>query len=1270
MDYPLENLTPEKFQQLCQALVGRDNTGLRAFPVAQPDGGRDALVYPPGGNGKSFVIFQVKFVREPERTVDPHKWLLRILEEELPKIQAQIPKGAREYVLVTNVRGTAHPEAGSIDRAQQLFAELLSIPGKCWWRDDINRRLDSAWDLKWIYPEIMTGPDLIRSIVESGLAEHQSRRSSAIRAFLTEQFELDRQVKFKQVELQNDLLDLFIDVPIGEPRSSGSRRSQHQLMSLRWLTGMEAGSGAGTAQVSADQEVLIYEPEPGYYARQGIPPIGAATFLLRDRVQRELPRMVLEGAPGQGKSTITQYVCQVHRMRVLNRTSELAQLPEGHRAAPARLPFKVDLRDFSEWLAKRNPFSADLTESVPPDWKKSLESFLAALVRHHSGGADFDIGDLLAVAQRSAVLLVMDGLDEVADIERRKDVVDEIVRGVNRLGENALSLQVMVTTRPAAFANSPGLPDDRFPYFQLESVTRPLIDAYTEKWLRAKKLPPQEGADVRRILNEKLDQPHLRDLARNPMQLAILLSLIHTRGASLPDKRTALYDSYMDLFFDREAEKSATVRKHRDLLINIHRYLAWILHSESEQGSTRGSIAEERLQDLLRDYLEKEGHDPQLATVLFAGMVERVVALVSRVQGTYEFEVQPLREYFAARYLYETAPYSPPGNERRGTKPDRFDAIARNFFWLNVTRFYAGCYSKGELASLIDRLTELTNEKGYKLISHPRVLAATLLSDWVFTQHPRSVKQVVNLVLDGLGLRYVLVSTSRRVGNSVELVLPEDSGKTELLDRCFLLLREEHPRDFALDVVDLVRANGRPSELVDRWLWEVEHFKAARISEWLEYGLQLGVLGSLDRDRLEKVLEGVELSVWQAGLFYRGRRFDLLHSKRELFAKASNAILGGSVAMDHGRSPQSPLDLLAQTVDGRRYARSFASPSGAPLRAYWENDRVWGLLAPESVEPQPYPESTQAIELARVALAQSDQPTSVWVGELRPWDELVEAGRRLWGERWAWIRLANLACGIRSTTEKYPDYADLFDHSQSLCRRARYARLRAGQLGWWRKAIGQEPKGYDALLLSILLWTWGSGNTLMSLASDADAVVSNLEPVHWWRLDTTLRRGRYEMREFAGVRSSDLDVDPRALPSKLDPRTAVLFAHRTSDELRPTVYEKYLRNYTGSDSHVLTFCESIAIDIVATERGDWNSALRSIRENYARGATSRRFAYQNLSRRLSENPMPLKEAQAVAAQADRYPGYIVALAEQVCRTEVARSVTPVGAIAVRERWFD
>ena len=106
-------------------------------------------------------------------------------------------------------------------------------------------------------------------------------------------------------------------------------------------------------------------------------------------------------------------------------------------------------------------------------------------------------------------------------------------------------------------------------------------------------------------------------------------------------------------------------------------------------------------------------------------MVERVVAIVSRVQGLYEFDVQTLREYFAARHLYETAPYSPVGDERRGTISDRWRALSRNYYWLNVARFYAGCYSEGELPSLVDDLRALSDDEMFRTTNHPQLLTAT-----------------------------------------------------------------------------------------------------------------------------------------------------------------------------------------------------------------------------------------------------------------------------------------------------------------------------------------------------------------------------------------------------------------------------------------------------------------------------------------------------------------------------------------------------------------
>jgi hypothetical protein len=152
LDYPLENLGPERFQQLCQSLLLLDQPALQCFPVSQADGGRDATRVAPQGTSTSFAVYQVKYSHKPLAETDPHKWLLTILKEEAPKLSKLIPKGARKYYLLTNVPGTARLDTGSIDQAASILTQSLQISASCWWRDDINRRLDNAWALKWPIP--------------------------------------------------------------------------------------------------------------------------------------------------------------------------------------------------------------------------------------------------------------------------------------------------------------------------------------------------------------------------------------------------------------------------------------------------------------------------------------------------------------------------------------------------------------------------------------------------------------------------------------------------------------------------------------------------------------------------------------------------------------------------------------------------------------------------------------------------------------------------------------------------------------------------------------------------------------------------------------------------------------------------------------------------------------------------------------------------------------------------------------------------------------
>jgi hypothetical protein len=1266
VDYPLENLGPERFQYFCQSLVVKEFPKVQCFPVGQPDGGRDAVSLYTQGRGDEFMVFQVKFTRNPFAEPDPHKWLVAIMGEELAKVRRLILQGASHYLLLTNIPGTAHPGVGSIDRLNKLMSETLGIPSQCWWRNDINRRLDDAWSLKWVYPDLMTGPDFLRWIAETGFSEHRERRAATTRAFLRTQYLMDEQVRFKQVELQNKLLDLFVDVPI-----AFREQIEHSKQIRNFYFRLQKSPG-GFQPGAADPEETS---NPGWshmtWNAAAEKEFGAATLLLSEAAQNALPRIVVEGAPGQGKSTIAQYVCQVHRMRLLKETEVLSSVAEVHQQAPIRLPIKVDLRDFATWMGKKDPFNVEDPLSQPKNWHKSLESFLAALISNQSGGTDFTTDDLVALARISSILILFDGLDEVADIPRRKEVVEEIVRGVARIEENAASLQVIVTSRPAAFANSPGMPHGQYLYLQLLSLNRQLIMQYAERWIRARKLDSRESSEFRSVLREKLDQPHLRDLARNPMQLAILLSLLLTRGSSLPDKRTALYDFYMDLFFSREAEKSPLVRDHRELLVDIHRYLAWLLHSESELGNSRASISQERLQFVIREYLSREGHDPNLVNQLFTGMVERVVALVSRVEGTFEFEVQPLREYFAACHLYYTAPQSSAGKERPGSKPDRFDAIAANFYWLNVTRFYAGCYSKGELSSLVERLLELGEEKGFRSTSYPRILAATLLTDWVFAQNPKSVQQLVGFVLQGTGFRYLLDQTApsrRRPGSANTIVLPPKCGREELIQRGVVILLNKPPRDFQNDVIEVLKAHKEsPSDLSSIW---IESYKASRNREdrkhWISCGVQLGVLSELPVSQLSELLSPSFSNTSIAEIMLDARRLDYIHSSEQLFEEGISIILDRTRPLVRSNKPESVLDLLSLALNFRRYAIAFGEkhpvPLGEILRNYHWPQTV-GIDPHLTTGTESFRGHKLCLEFADVAELVCKDTARDWATTLEPWDRLVEAGRANWGNRWALSLLATTASGIRSSSEKCSDFSDLLDHSKSLCRRARYARLRSGAPSWWLRQLKSATDQEDILFVLLLGTMWATTLTLLSVVDRLDEVLKVLPNWQWAKLNSAVHLIQGHLKQSEEGRDT---IKVAELPANLSERSLIILASNADRESRHDIYKRYFENSSTTDGPSLEFIQREALDLRRFGTESWKPDLRALQRCFESNQVG-----LNIHQSLRTEPMlPNDIAMKIMESPDRYAGLLVRLADETCRREVAKRVVPVNQVAERERWFE
>ncbi|HEX8127286.1 MAG TPA: hypothetical protein VF548_17050 [Allosphingosinicella sp.] len=1223
MDYNYEALDEQLFQKLCQAILSAKYPRVQCLPVGQPDGGRDAVRRSKG----SSIVYQVKFSRNPGIRSERDA-VSSLIASEKSKINLLVEQGAAEYHFFTNIAGTSHLGNGSIDRINEQLSDEFSIPTFCWWRDEIDRSLDAHSDIKWSYPQVLRGLDFLQLLVDE---RDLLPIAEKYRSYVRQQYSDDREVKFRQAQLQSGLLDLFVDIPVSQSRFTPVRLE---------LLEIDDSESPNDVEELPPATPAIYAPQQAL----------AAKWLLSRSTPKVL-RLVLEGAPGQGKSTVTQYVCQVHRMRLLDLTADIDRVPPQHLNSFLRMPFRVDLRDYATWLMGYDPFSADARTPRPASGLDTLESFLAHQVHVLSGGQSFSVDDLVVFYRKNHILIVLDGFDEVADLNTRARLLGQIRDSSNRLEGISRSLQIIVTSRPAAFALSPGFPGTEWDHHSLTALRRVEIVEYADRWLRARAFGIRDTADFKSVLVDRLDQPHISSLAQNPMQLAILLTLISTKGRSLPDKRTALYDSYMDLFFGREAEKDETVRNNRDLLVKLHQYVAWVLHSEAETGQGTGSVSHDRLVELVKEYVKEVGHEYADIEKLFTGIVERVGALVSRVQGKYEFEVQPLREYFTGRYLYESAPYSPAGAEKGGTKPQRFDAMARHPYWVNVVRFYCGCYSSGELGSLVNGLASLIEAEPYASISLPRVLALMLLSDYVFSQEPRSIRDVSSLLSDDRGFYLLLAAIDEN--SQIPLALPEKCGREGLCEKAQKVLVATSRSDVASRAGRIVAFNSSIPERMELWL-QVSRSDPDNADV---YGIALQIAEAISDEE-------------QVALYKEfGDSFFRLMSSQGIWDNVGPTCLAEAIAERwlHGdpwavRMPYyrqwhrgvARTGEFAGILSPRLYYpffeyRSVSTPAIHFLSRYSQN---YGISHKRLVTSNVPKAVRSFMGAADDAL---DMPVTQWASTLVPWNAVIEAGRQSFGERPALDRLAVLAAGIRSKDGKKAGYDDLLDRSGFLAERARYARLSSGNIQWWlaqiRRASSQPEQ--DWVLLN--LFCWATMRTLQAVADEVIPLLHGLPVDRWhWLADSVSSVTNASCAPKTGTKP-EVKI--------LSPRFTVLVSNRLTQSAAFGAWRHNFASCVTDDGIIAQFCQRMTFNAIRDSSIDWEEGLRLLKDT---GSHSQDEGLRHLA---AFAPMSEAAVRDVLDDPARYPIAIASLAEQTLASIVLRKTPKVTKVAQQEEWF-
>ena len=1199
--YLYERLGEKRFQELCGAMLARVFPDVTCYPVGQSDGGRDIVRK---RDGRAFV-YQVKWTSKPMQ--NPATWLDNAIKGEADNIWQLVKNGAEQYYLLTPVAGTSTRDRGTMDKLDKLLeahSKHFGIPVQCWWRADIDSRIDTApSELKWTYQEMLAGVDAVRYLIE---ADNLASKDQEIRILflkvLATQWQEDAKVKFKQVELEShDLTNLFVDVEA--TRLARPRRT------------------AGFALSGQSSEALG----------------GAAKYLL----SAKQPLTLVRGEPGQGKSTLGQFLCQVHRGEFLPDNAYRARGAPSVKVSEPRLPLRVDLRDYATWLTSEDPFADVGDESSkkrkPQERKQgSLELFLADLLRARSGGLEATVKTVQDVLHRFPMLIVLDGLDEVAQERIRTRVVKEIDEFSARLGDGLSAPQLVVTTRPNASGMAEPSPDT-FETIALSRLSAGLRTTYLRKWADAQSIRGRDRRDLERTFRQRSAEPHILQLADNPMQLTILLYLMQKRGNSVPSARTELYTSYMETFLDREAAKTAAVDQYRGDLEEVTSFLGWHLQSLAETTGSNGQLATKALRKAILDYLFGVEKDTGLVDALFTAVTDRVWALTSKVQGTFEFDVQPLREYFAARFLNEFA-----GADDRG-----FDSstvlrhLVRRAYWLNTSRFYAGFAKPNELAGLVEGLVEEFEEGARP--RQARLASWTLLADGVFSARPRTQRSATQLFEDDLSIRLL----AHAMASDPEMpALASDRGGQQFVELLQTQLANEPESSLTHERVSiLTRLQDR--QAFDAW-WQCHLLGAAGGPQqvaWLRLGSAVHAASRLVSGDLGKLdLAGDEAAALAVGA---GVAPD---AGSDLERRMIQAVLDGQCSEMEGATPSVAGDLLRILAPQHHLRR--ASEDNEAYRA-----GVGHLdVAVSDQQRQSAIKRLKAFDKRFEQLQRALRFNKGQSGTTSPWGNSARVLSSIYGSCWLAVEIAVIGAALPH--DRFTTGVDITRDSQPLGKAADYGRLlqdvrfNRAKADWWNEQFDAHSDPLSRATWALALVAAASKDVVLTSLDKLGTATNQLpESTLGALLSGSSRLG-------ASGLARRLDIETLGAAVGISPVTGLLVAHHVATLDRATDIPLYGEQQLADLSRYgLSTWPALRALTARTTANPSPSLLAALRR-FGSGATLTPVVMR---------PGSEEQARSILRRPADYPLAWVLAAEE--RVSLSAGDEPLESVAQRQQWF-
>ena len=707
--YELDRLNNSEFEHLVQALSTKIFNYKNIVFGSGPDGAREATFE---GNCtideetiNGYHVIQAKF-KECSSPKDNQDWLWA--KNEFKKEMDKFENKERDlrtpdvYLFFTNIRFTSVSNTGGRDKIEEFKKTYFPlIPNiRIYGYDEICKFLDNNRDVATSYASFILPGDILQELYKS-IQVNDKKDQNILHRFLNKEFDEDLYSKLEQANELTDkkinLEKIFVDLSISKDN--------------------------------------LFEDDSQKFV-QFCMDIGNRIW------KDEQYKMVFIGGPGQGKSTVTQFLTQIYRAYLLKSLN--GKLPEqvknfidynidvDKQPKCYRFPIRIILSDYSEWLNHQKKDKLPYT----------IFSYIQHRIEYRADEKFSEFSNFRTFLEKLSFLFIFDGLDEVPSTSNRGEVIAEIDSFINyELKTVSCDAVIIATTRPQGYSNE--FDQSKYQHFQLNNLDDETCLKYLENLVSNTANSDDDKTRQLKILKEALDTEVTSNIMRTPLQATIMAILVKSGGKPSKDK-FSLFNDYYQTMLKREKQKHVLkiISEHEDYINEIHYLLGNELQLSSQRQENSSAYIEIlTFKDLVEKYFteqELEETDKEKYTrEIMEAITDRLVFITENQDNKIGFAIRSTQEYFSAMYNVH--------NRSDKEVNTNIRIIAGSIYWRNVFIFMIGYIAKNKgylLDSLDSYLGELngsaiefkdvslSKSSKYGALLSLEILSESILSNW------------------------------------------------------------------------------------------------------------------------------------------------------------------------------------------------------------------------------------------------------------------------------------------------------------------------------------------------------------------------------------------------------------------------------------------------------------------------------------------------------------------------------------------------------------